>query len=134
MSVNSSWSDDAKTLLHLQFSGQWNWDEYHSARNIANQLAEEINHPFFAVLDFTEAMGLPANMLSKFGKESQNPPPHRQGLVVVSKRGQLAKIFINMTIKLANLDYPIRLVTTFEEARQFINDELEIHSHSISRN
>jgi len=124
MSVNSSWTDDTKTLLYLQFSGQWNWDEYHAARDSANHLVNEINHPYFTVLDFTQAEGLPANMLSKFRKESQNAPAHRQGVIVISKQAHLAKTFINMILKLTKLGCDIRFATTFEEAKQFIDENL----------
>ncbi|MCA9886270.1 MAG: hypothetical protein H6670_04530 [Anaerolineaceae bacterium] len=125
MAVNSAWKDETKTILIISIVGNWTWDEFYSARQLANKMVSEQAQPYFVILDFTNAKKMPANLLSRFRSESSTAPKNRQGVIIVHKQHQLATVFINMVAKLVHLSYELRLVTSFDAAIHYIEQQLQ---------
>lgn len=126
MPVKATWHDHNRTILHMQFSGDWNWEEYYPVLSDAQTMVTQISHNYFVVMDFTHsARRLPPNLLTHFRKAAENAPDHRKGVVIVTKQLMLVRVLVNTISRVLSFNYAIKMVTTFDEAESIVTEELE---------
>jgi hypothetical protein len=126
MPVESGWSNDTKTIMHIRFLGEWNWDEFYPAQKEAHDLVMQIEHNYFVALDFTDnPQRLPPSIISHFRKAAENAPAHRKGVVIVSNRLFLVRALVNTGTRVLKMNYRLSMAATFEEAEAIVAKELE---------
>ncbi len=126
MPIDIRWYNDEKTLLYMQYQGQWTLDEFHQMLDTSQELTYT-SPPFVAIGDFTDSSMLPSGMLSTGRRVEQTTVPHRLMLIMIQPNNLLL-----MLMKVVSKIYPKAfdnavIVGTLEEALEKAQERLKAH-------
>jgi hypothetical protein len=123
MGVHVRWYDRDKTILHIQYEGQWTLDDFHAMLQESNEMTRQ-SRPFVAIGDFSLSSMIPNGLLSTGRRIEQSTPSHRLMLVLIQPN-----MLMNLLIRSVSRIYPrmfdnMHIASTFEEAVQMARARL----------
>ena len=64
MPVINVWDNDAKTIIRMEVSGRWTWDEMYAASTAGYAMLDSVNHVVYPIIDFSASLGMPPNAIT----------------------------------------------------------------------
>src|SRR5690348_4176726 len=64
MPVQLDWENDAQTVVHMEFIGQWTWEEAYNGSRIGFEMLESVDHRVNVIIDMRRSTGLPVLALT----------------------------------------------------------------------
>lgn len=116
MAVFVTWADDARTLIHLRYSGAWTWAEYLESKQHLLHMAAQVEHPI-DIISYAEPDSLhpPTGMIANFSKGMAMLPPNTHIMVVVTDHAFM-NAAASLMPRVRPVDPRLRAVGTLEEA------------------
>lgn len=62
MAIQVGWGDSQKSYILYSFGGEWTWQEFYAAIDIAQRLANAVTYEVSTLIDMTDADDLPSNI------------------------------------------------------------------------
>ncbi|MBI1257987.1 MAG: hypothetical protein GC204_10985 [Chloroflexi bacterium] len=101
MPLSTTWYDEAKTIVRIEFQDPWNMTELSQAIQASRELMESVSYTVDAIWDGTGTKGGPSNILSHFMMPNEDTKiPTNQGVVVVVVRGAFLQTFVSLAKRL----------------------------------
>ena len=125
MSATASWLDQEKNVTTFTISGEWTVHQILEAAQKWRDMLTEVNDPVYNVMDFSSAVGIPADFLPSFPVIARNltHPNYSGGVVVV--RDRLLKRFLEAY---ASVYEEYTYATTIEDAMRMIREKQVLES------
>jgi hypothetical protein len=121
ISYRLSWYDAEKTIIVLEVTGPWRWEEAFSVIPLLNRLVEAQPHPVYSLYYYrvVSASLLPKGAgLTNLRKLVEFDPPNEK-LVIFIRQDTLTRNFMNLVSRVYGLRQVLqkyRFVSTWEEA------------------
>src|SRR6185369_4744326 len=64
MPVTNIWDNDEKTIIRMEVSGRWTWDEMYAASTAGYAMLDSVNHVVYPIIDFSGSLGMPNNAIT----------------------------------------------------------------------
>src|SRR5689334_8333352 len=64
MPVINTWDNDEKTIIRMEVSGRWTWDEMYQASESGFAMLDSVAHTVYPILDFSQSLGMPPNAIT----------------------------------------------------------------------
>ena len=81
MPVAMDWDTPERKIIRVTFLGEWDVDDIHRMITKRNSMMECVNHPVHQILDMTDSISSPSNLLSVTGRAEL--PANKTGSLVV---------------------------------------------------
>ena len=118
MGVMSTWDNEVKTIIRVDFEGEWTWDEFESAQHELKERLDSVDHK----ADIIVVLGtgtVPQGALAKFSTIVTTPAfAHpNAGLLAIVGANDFTKTLADIFAKLHQREAKkVTLVCTIEEA------------------
>ncbi|MEP7285766.1 MAG: hypothetical protein ABI947_08360 [Chloroflexota bacterium] len=128
MSVTGSWDNDDKQAVRFVFVGKWTWEEFSSAINTINPIAEKADYVVDGIFDFTNSAIIPDQALSNFRVLFKSRPANSGVLVAVTTLSlieSLATVFGKIYAKLGEQFF---VVNSIEAAHALLEERRRLRT------
>ncbi len=125
--VNVSWDDADRTILRVDFFGDWTWDEMRVAVAKVTRMCEEVGYDVNVIGDLTYAGRLPSPFLSQLRRVIENHPSGID-LTVVAGMSDVVQIFWKILMQTYGRlvsDNRFLVVKTVPNARALIAERID---------
>jgi hypothetical protein len=124
MTVTNSWDNDDKTIIRMEVSGRWTWDEMYKASEEGYAMLESVNHTVYPIIDFSKSQGMPKNAITHARNMMGKQHPHTGMTVFVGANTlfvSLWRIFVRL-YALFSREQDFTFANTLDEARQSLKE------------
>lgn len=123
MSIDVSWYDQSKSIIHYVFKGNWSWSDVYQAMEKAKSLLPETKERTDVIISYQSGTRLPESFLTNLQGIAKRQPEYA-GLTIICGTNGVIKTFIELSRK-SNLDVAnyIWWVKNEEEAYKLIEDD-----------
>jgi len=129
MPIVSRWENNDKTIIYVQFTNNWSWDEFAPVRKTILDMIDSVSHVVDYIVDFQAANDIPNGALA-VGRSIHKSCSRNEGFaVLVGPSPQLRMLYQSFTIAFPASKSEIALVPTLEDAYQMIIDIQENRSN-----
>ena len=118
MPIEIEWVNDEKTLIRWNFVGRWTAEDFHETIRKSNELITAQDHTVNHIIDFSQSVGLPANVI-KDARYGMSQMPKNLGQVVVIAEGRGVEFLAGSLQRFSWFSNKIHLVKSNEEAIAF---------------
>ncbi|MEO8609040.1 MAG: hypothetical protein ABI690_14215 [Chloroflexota bacterium] len=122
MPVTNIWDNDEKTIICMEVSGRWTWDEMYQASEMGYTMLESVNHMVYPIIDFSSSLGMPNNAITHARNMMGKQHP-RTGMTVFVGANTLFvslwRIFIRLYALLSR-EQDFTFAKSLDEAREMI--------------
>jgi hypothetical protein len=87
------WYDDDKTILIRQYPETWTWSEYLLCVQKTRQMAQDVKHPIYLIMDCRGVKVIPQDSMSYFNEAHRALPLNVMMRVLVTRNKLLQAIF-----------------------------------------
>lgn len=63
MPITNSWDNAEKTIVRMEISGAWTWDEMNRAFNESTAMLDSVNHIVYQIVDMSQSQHTPGNFI-----------------------------------------------------------------------
>ncbi|RMG83138.1 MAG: hypothetical protein D6712_13500 [Chloroflexi bacterium] len=127
MAVEVFWDDEAHTILHYRFTGDWTWSEYFQALPKGRDMMAEVRHYVCIINNMLETDHVPSAFLSR-ARSVINSRPENTGLVVFVSTGLFFRNTYETFAQLyPNLAKQYVLTNSLDKAHEWIDNWLKQH-------
>ena len=84
MTIMVSWDNEEKTAIRLDFSGQWNWEEYDDAIDTAYFMIAEIGHKVDIITNLARDSAVPGDESLRHFQRALRQMPTNVDLTITS--------------------------------------------------
>lgn len=127
MPVTNIWDNDEKTIIRMDVSGRWTWDEMYAASTVGYSMLESVPHVVYPILDFSQSHGMPNNAITHARNMMGKQHP-RTGMTVFVGANTLFvnlwRIFIRL-YSLLSREQDFTFANSLDEARQILMDKMK---------
>lgn len=119
MTVHVGWDEAIDNALRYDFVGQWTWDEFQQAYDVACGLFDEVDGQVNVIVNLLPSVALPRGILEVVRRVADDAPPNHGLTVYVGEREVLqafARAFERIYPVSASR-YPLDFCATLDEAR-----------------
>jgi hypothetical protein len=115
MPIQVEWTDDTRTIQMMEVSQPWTWDDMAVAATRSADMAGEITHDYYFIVDFSNAGKLPGGAFTNMTRLNATKPKDKDTLLitVIGVEGMLRRA-ADMFMRVFGRN--IVLVNTKEEA------------------
>jgi hypothetical protein len=99
MGIELYWDDEAETVMLMEITGKWNWNELFETMQTIQKLSKQRHQTFGAIIDLTQGVSLPnggffnSEGLSNFRKLTQLDNGNKGPVVFVGMNGMFKSVF-----------------------------------------
>jgi hypothetical protein len=122
MSIETSWVDEACTLIQYRFGKTWTIDELHQALERGRAFMAEVEHPVDSLFDFSETSHIPQQMLPSIHQVKDNTPDNLRFSIAFGVNKFLIMLVQVIQTIAPGLMKDFRLVRTRAEALKLLED------------
>lgn len=127
MPIHMVWDDEAHTILHHIYDGEWTPDELHRAVDLNYELQATVAHPVDVISDFTNNKTYHVPLTISRHMEQRVPPNQRLIVIVAVQRGlQMSTEAVRKLAPKTTANF--RTADTLDEARVIIQDFRDQHA------
>jgi hypothetical protein len=120
MGVEVRWDDDEQTLLRIDVTGRWKWDDVYKALEGIKPLIMSVSHTVNLISVMHQSSHLPGNPLFHLNNFVRNAPPNL-GMMIIVGASQYAAPFRPIAQKLyPNVLRKVEFAATVEEAKELL--------------
>ena len=119
MPVTYTWYDTEETIIHWQFIGHWQRDEFLSQWPEATAAGDAKPYAIGVILDFTRNITHPPHALALFRSGEKNLPKNVSVLIIAGNRAVRTLVNIYLRIN-PNPRFSVWAVATLEEAHSLL--------------
>lgn len=119
MPISVSWDDEEKTVILLDFSGQWTWTDYDGARVATNATLDTVAHPVAMIVDFHQSQYVPHDILMHARHALDSAHPNLDTFVLVGANTFFQHIYqlLQHAFPLLTARHRVLFASTREDAR-----------------
>ena len=122
MPWNVSWVDEQETIVKLQPTEPWDWEELEEAIVQYHDLVQNKDHNVDVIYALYRNIKLPnANLIPRVRQYLSNSPSNR-GMIVFVDAPRFVETMVGITTKVVGESDKIRSANSVEEAVSIIND------------
>jgi hypothetical protein len=122
MSVKVSWDNESKTTIRYDFEGEWTWDEFRAAAQVAFALTRSVTYTVDTISNFPPGTRLPANAFLQFRRAMADAPKNR-GVTVIAGGSSFIKTMVSVFSKVnKQLGERLMVVDSLQEARKVLTE------------
>ena len=119
MSIEVSWGNAQKTVVHVHFGETWTLEDVHNMIDDMYNLMTSIDHMADSIMDFTDSRTSPAKLLTS-GSHVQKRTVSNSGISVMVKANGFLKAMTQLIAKMFMKDTKIYFADSLDEAYQII--------------
>lgn len=124
MAVKIVWDNDDKTVIRMEYTGRWKWEELYAATTQSHEMMDTVQHKVDFVHEWVRGAHVPANALvhSKNLIEKRHP---NVGIVVLVWSNPLLKATWTAFSKVYSTlvkQYTFIFASSIEEARAMLQE------------
>jgi hypothetical protein len=121
MSITVSWDNEQKTAIRLDFSGQWSWEEYDDAVDMAYFMVADIGHKVDVITNLARDASVPTDELLGHFQRAFRQMPSNVGLTITSGGNSFSrKVFSSFQRTL--------VAASLAEARAILANRPQLHA------
>jgi hypothetical protein len=64
MAIRLFWDNPEQTILRMEITGRWSWEEMYEASENSILMRQTVNHPVASIVDFSDALGIPDSAIA----------------------------------------------------------------------
>ena len=130
MPIKLDWIDEKQTIQVMEVATPWTWDEMVETTSRSADMAGEINHDYYFIVDFTHAGKLPSGAFTNMTRLNGTKPQDKDTLLiaVVGVTGMLRRA-TDMFTRVFGRN--IVMVDTQEEAFEAIEAHKEARKQKV---
>jgi hypothetical protein len=122
MPVRVSWDDEKQSVVRMEFTGKWSWDEMYKATEESVKLRKSKSYQCALIMDMMDGMHIPSGALTHMRNAMSMSSEDREVTVVVTDK-QFVKTLATMFMKLyKKLGDKLVVVESLPEARAAIQE------------
>lgn len=123
MGINSSWDNDEKTIILMEFEGQWTWTDVQNVGTRHNQMIDEVTHPVDFIVDFSKSQHVPPGFLQHTRRVLSGAHPRSRAVILVGMNPLMRAGFDMMfrTYSLLLRSRMFKMAKSVDEARQLLS-------------
>jgi hypothetical protein len=122
MPVTNVWDNNEKTIIRMEVSGRWTWDEMYQASSAGYGMLDSVSHTVYPIIDFSQSLGMPPNAITHARNMMGRQHP-RTGMTVFVGANTLFvnlwRIFIRL-YALFSREQDFTFAKSLDEARQLL--------------
>ncbi len=96
MTVQTSWDDNEKTIVHVDFIGHWTWQEAHQAIDTMIALIESVDHRVHIIIDMHGGSHVPPLAFGEVRSLLSKRHPRAGVTVILGANFMLASLWKTM--------------------------------------
>jgi len=116
MGIRTSWDNENKTILRIEYEGSWTWEDFHKAHDEGNELIKSVSHRVAVIIDVSKSRLIPSGALSRGKHVTENKPANQGMTAVVGANGFIQGLY-DLFRKVYRKDFNLIYVSSLEEAR-----------------
>jgi len=120
MTINARWFNEEQTIVILDISGRWTWDELYTAYNQVMEMSGEKNHTIHAIMnraqDEYRGYAPPSAIVHSVSLIRKLPPNFGIGVIVDSGSNSLRALYDVITRIHAPFGRKVAMVATLDDA------------------
>ncbi len=126
MGISLFWDDEDQTVILAEFSGRWVWDDLHAAMHTIQQLSQQRDEVFGAIIDIRAGLHVPGGTLLSRDNLTQFQQLMHMGssgkgpMVIVGFNSLIRTIFSFVSSTNRHLADQVYFADTMSEARRTI--------------
>ena len=130
MPISTHWYDEAETIRHWIFEGEWNWADFYEAVQVSHDIVAAKPYRVDTILDLSALRVNLPNMVSNFRSASRRRAPNVRMFVIVG--GGFVKALLNV-VKTLLKDSADNVVyaPTLDEALATIESMRELEPQAV---
>lgn len=120
MTIVPRWENNEKTIIYVQFSGDWSWEEFTPVRKTILEMIEAVPHIVDYIADFQDIDDIPTGALP-IGRSIHKSCSRNEGVVlIVGLSPMLRMLYQSFTTAFPASKNEFIHVLTLDEAYQTI--------------
>jgi hypothetical protein len=132
LAIEVKWHDVEQTIVVFYFSTHWRWSDYNQAVKQALILEHSVTHRVDVVADFSRGFSLPMGGVTHIYRAMKSMPPNVERVVIAGANDYARTLVAMMSKPYRKLADKVKLVSTFEDALAFIEEERQAHSAKLA--
>jgi hypothetical protein len=126
MGIELYWDDDAETVMLMEVSGSWTWDDLFAVLHTTKTISQQRQRVFGAIVDVRGGLHLPGGSvfnregLAQFTRLTQLSGGKKGPIAFVGMNGMMKSIFEAATRIDKQAARDTFFAATLDEARQFV--------------
>lgn len=125
MRVEVSWYDDEKTVILQQFPAEWTWDDYYDGVKRTVELEKTVDHHVYVVGTQPPNGQTPkGNILTHYNAAIKMHADNMRYFIIATDN-TMTTFFGNIFLKTTPMRTKARMVTTIEDAINFVEQDKE---------
>ena len=129
MPIISRWENNEKTIIYIQFSDEWSWDEFTFVRGTILNMIVDVSHIVDYIVDFQEVEDIPNGALT-VGRSIHKSCSRNEGVaLMVGLSPMLRMLYQSFTTAYPASKNEFLLVANLNDAYQMIADIQENRSN-----
>jgi hypothetical protein len=123
MSIELYWDDEAETVMLMEITGKWNWNDLFETMQTIQKISKQRHQTFGAIIDLSQGVSLPSGGffnsegLSNFRKLTQLDNGNKGPVVFVGMNGMFKSVFQTAGSLDPNFTKMTAFVNTMSEAQ-----------------
>lgn len=82
MPIINSWDNDDRTIIRMEISGTWTWDELSQAVDETTVMVDSVKHIVYGIVDLSQSQHIPGNFIPNVRSLMKKRHP-RSGMEVI---------------------------------------------------
>jgi hypothetical protein len=127
MPITNSWDNEEKTIIRMDVSGVWTWDDMNQAFNESSAMLDMVNHIVYQIVDLSQSQSVPGNFIPNARNLMKRRHP-RSGLAVLVGASPLVislwRMFARVYIIIAR-EQNFAFASTLDEARSILKQNMQ---------
>ncbi len=123
MGITVTWDNVERTTIRLDFAGEWNWEEYDDATDMAYFMIAEVGHKVDLITNLSRDVGLPSDDSLRHFQRALRQKPANIGLTITSGGNSFSRnVFSSFQRTLA--------AVSLGEARSILANRPQLHAEA----
>ncbi|MEO8609041.1 MAG: hypothetical protein ABI690_14220 [Chloroflexota bacterium] len=127
MPISNSWDNDEKTIIRMDVSGIWTWDDLNRAFDESSAMLDSVNHTVYPIVDLSQSQNIPANFIPNARSLMKKRHP-RSGMAVFVGASALVISLWRMFARIYTIiarEQDFAFADTVDEARSILNQHVQ---------
>jgi hypothetical protein len=110
MTITSTWYDEEKTIVLLEYRGEWTWEEYYNATEVAHLMMQTVPHRVDMITHRTDKLALrtPGAAITHW-QRAIKAAPKNMGIIVAVPDNMFISTYASLMQKILGVGFENRI-------------------------